>query len=357
MTISQLWLHKRINLLIEAIALTDDAQLIVIGSGPEKDHLVATASKLGVGDRVFFLSGLSNYELSLVLGRACAFLFAPVNEPFGIVVLEAMAAGKPVIAVNQGGYVEACQPDHAFLVPPFPSAFAEKITYLQRNPDVAQRMGAAGRRAAPQFSWETQFQRIGGSFVLDTLRQFDAGKPVLSSTTNGRTLTGIQYYLWYGEGFGAPHWNDNVASGYVADKPMLGYYGSTKGQTINFHLDLFEQMGLDYVILNLHVDGEIAEGLEFVGIQHVLDIAKKRKSPLRFAIQIAPYTDDANKIQHVLRVVIKLFAKHPNYLQFDNQPVLFWFWSTAHDGNRKLIAGAERNCISLHQSCRKFAFT
>lgn len=81
-TISQLWPHKRVNLLIEAIALVDNAQLIVIGSGPEKDYLVEMACKLGVEDRVFFLSGLSNADLRLILARAYAFFFFhPLKNP------------------------------------------------------------------------------------------------------------------------------------------------------------------------------------------------------------------------------------------------------------------------------------
>ncbi|MEO0645279.1 MAG: glycosyltransferase family 4 protein, partial [Cyanobacteria bacterium J06650_10] len=215
-TIGQLWPHKRIKLLIEAIAITDDTQLIVIGSGPEKERLQEIASKLGVEDRVFFLSGLTNWELALVLARACAFLFAAVKEPFGIVVLEAMAAGKPVIAVNEGGYVEACHPDYSFLIPPFPQAFAEKITYLQRHSDVVKQMGEKSRQVAPKFTWErtaTELEKL----LIKTWEQSQMGQPKTSTTlVTGKTLVGIQYYLWYGEGFGAAHWNDDPQHGYVA---------------------------------------------------------------------------------------------------------------------------------------------
>lgn len=346
-TISQLWQHKRVNLLIEAIALTDDTQLMVIGAGPEKERLLEIAKKLGVEDRVFFLSGLSNRELGLILARACAFLFSPVNEPFGIVVLEAMAAGRPVIAVDQGGYVEVCHPDHSFIVPPFPSAFSEKITYLQRNPDVARRMGDAGRLLASQFTWKRTADELG-LILLDTLHMSKLEKEPVFDTKDERTLVGIQYYLWYGEGFGATHWNDNSMSGHVADKPILGYYGSSKGQTINFHFDLFEQMGLDYIILNLHVDSNGVNGLELMGIQHVFDIAKKRNTNLRFAVQIAPYVDDAVELDRVVRMLTKIYSDHPNYFCFDAKPVLFWFWSSAFDGNKGLIA-------SLKESTREYS--
>src|SRR4029078_7695567 len=123
-----------------------DTQLVIVGSGPDREYLLSLIQKLGLEDRIFLVSGLSNRELSLLLSRTCAFLFAAIREPFGIVILEAMAAGKPVIAVDQGGYTEVCDEDVAFLVPPHPSAFAEKMTYLQGHPDVAIRMGAAGRK-------------------------------------------------------------------------------------------------------------------------------------------------------------------------------------------------------------------
>lgn len=335
-TISQLWAHKRVNLLIEAISLTDDTQLIIIGSGPEKERLLDIAAKLGVEDRVFILSNLTNRELGLVLSRACAFLFTPVKEPFGIVVLEAMAAAKPIIAVNQGGYMEVCHSDYSFLVPPFPSAFAEKITYFQKNPDVARRMGEAGRLVSNQYTWNRAADELE-NILLDTYQEINAKIVKEIPEKNERTLVGIQYYLWYGDGFGEAHWNDNPRSGRVSDKPLLGFYSSSKGQTINFHFDLFEEMELDYVLLNLHVDESGANGLELMAIQHVFDIAKKRKSKLRFAIQLAPYTDQAIGINRVINMISKLYSEHENYLYLNDRPVLFWFWSSAYDGNKRLI--------------------
>lgn len=334
-TISQLWPHKRVNLLIEAIALVDDAQLAIIGSGPEKQHLQEIATKLGVEDRVFFLSGLSNLELRIVLARACAFLFSPIKEPFGIVVLEALAAGLPVIAVNEGGYAEICKPEFAFLVKPYPHEFAEKMRYLRENPDVAQQMSNAGKNVAPDFKWKRTADELE-AIIIDVWEQSKANK-VAKNSTAARSLIGIQYYLWFSEGFGASHWNDDPSHGHVADRPILGYYGSTKGQIINSHLDLFEQMDLDFVILNLHIDNIGANGTELMGIQHVFDIATKRNSSLKFAIQLAPYVDDFKECEKILRMISKIFADHNNYLKMNDQPVLFWFWSSAYDTNKRLI--------------------
>ncbi len=332
-TIAQLWPHKRVNLLIEAIALTDQAQLIVIGDGPERERLTTLTERLGVADRVFFLSGLSNFELSIVLARACAFLFAPINEPFGIVVLEAMAAGKPIIAVDEGGYVEALNSDCAALLPPFPSAFAEKMSHLQRAPELVAKMGAASRAAVRGFSWAKAADELE-TILIDTWR---AHTPALhAAAKDATTLFGAQYYVWYGDGFGAAHWNDTMQSGYVSDKPMLGYYPSSKGRTIEYHLGLFERMGLDFAVPNLHVDAQGTNRVEQVAIQHLFDVAERRRSKVRFAVQLAPYADDADVLKKAVAFVRRL-ASRANYLTIDGKPVLFWFWSSAHDGNKALV--------------------
>ena len=335
-TISQLWPHKRVSLLVEAIALTDDAQLVVAGSGPEMMRLQEIAIRLGVEDRIFFLSGLSNRELGLVLARACAFLFSPIKEPFGIVVLEAMASGLPVIAVSEGGYVEVCSPEYSFLVKPYPSLFAEKIRYLQSHPDVVRKMGDAAKKAAAKFTWKRAASELE-AIIVDVWHKSREGN-VEPPPSDGQALFGIQYYLWFGEGFGAPHWNDSSESGHVSDIPMMGYYCSFKGQTIENHLGLFEQMDLDYVILNLHIDFNGINGLELMGIQNIFDIAERRNSPLRFAIQIAPYADDTGELEKAVHMIAKMYAYRPSYLRLDNSPVLFWFWSSTYDGNRRFIA-------------------
>jgi glycosyltransferase involved in cell wall biosynthesis len=335
LTVGQLWEHKRIRILIEALALTNETQLVVIGSGPEREWLGEVTERLGVSDRVFFMSGLRNRELELMFARACAFLFAPIREPFGIAVLEAMAAGLPIIAVKEGGYAEACTPESAFLIPAFPSEFAGKMSLLQSDAALRQRMGAAGRRIAAQFTWARTANELEA--ILTDVAAQSSGRAVGGSVPS-RTLVGAQYYLWYGEGFGAAHWNDNPTFGHVADKPMLGFYGSAKGETIEAHLDEFEAMGLDFIVVNLHIDGAGPNTVEWRSIDHLLNILEARDSNLRFAIQIASYTDAPDHFSGFFEKVRARHMAHPNHLRLDGKPVIFWFWSGAFDGKKRLLA-------------------
>jgi glycosyltransferase involved in cell wall biosynthesis len=340
-TISQLWSHKRISLLIEAIALTDGTQLIIAGSGPEHDYLMELCIKLGVEDRVFFLTGLSHFEIRLVLARACAFLFCPIREPFGIVVLEAMAAGKPIVAVEEGGYVEACHPDYTLFVPASPLAIAGKIAYLRDNPDLVRRMGAAARKAVQPFSWDRTAAELEQVLVRTHDDHVRHRSPRTSRDTS-RTLVGIQYYLWYGDGFDAEHWNDNLSSGHVGDHPFLGYYASRSGRTIEHHLNEFEAMELDYVVLNLHIDAGGPNFIEMKSIQNLFEIAAERGSLLRFAVQIAAYGCDTATIASTVSTIENDYTGREEYFRLDGKPVLFWFWSTAHDGDAAFFHDMKR---------------
>lgn len=333
-TVSQLWSHKRTRLLIEALSHTEAAQLMVIGSGPDLPWLEQMAAQLGVADRVFFLSGLRNAEMELILARACALLFAPIREPFGIVVLEAMAAGLPVIAADEGGYVEVCTPENAFLVPPHPMAFAEKMMQLQADANLRRSMGEAGRATAARYSWDRTADELEAVLVEAAPAGVAANGE--ASMGSARPLIGAQYYMWFGEGYGAAHWNDSAVSGYVSDSPQLGYYGSARGGTIDAHLKLLEEIGVDFLILNLHIDEAGRNQTEWATLGLMFERVAALGSPVKLAVQLAPYVHNVDAVADTIAEIAVRWATHPHHLQLGGKPALFWFWSGALDAHAGL---------------------
>jgi glycosyltransferase involved in cell wall biosynthesis len=93
--------YKRLDLVVEAFNKMPDKKLVVIGSGPEKEKLKSIAGK-----NVEILSHQPQEKLIEYMQRSKAFIFA-AEEDFGIIVVEAMACGTPVIAWNGGGVKES----------------------------------------------------------------------------------------------------------------------------------------------------------------------------------------------------------------------------------------------------------
>lgn len=99
-TASRLVPYKRIDLIVEAFANMPDKKLLVIGEGPEKQKIVSKAKK-----NIEFLGYQEGDALKQYLQKAKAFVFA-AEEDFGIIVIEALACGTPVIALRKGGTAE-----------------------------------------------------------------------------------------------------------------------------------------------------------------------------------------------------------------------------------------------------------
>ncbi|HSW73041.1 MAG TPA: glycosyltransferase [Chlamydiales bacterium] len=100
LTASRMVPYKKMDLIVEAFAAMPDKKLLVIGDGPDKEKIKAKAKK-----NIEFLGDVTDEEMKSYLQRAKAFVFAAI-EDFGIVPIEAMATGTPVIALGKGGCLE-----------------------------------------------------------------------------------------------------------------------------------------------------------------------------------------------------------------------------------------------------------
>ncbi|WP_196598430.1 glycosyltransferase [Pectinatus frisingensis] len=333
LSVNQLWPHKRVNLLIEAMQYVENAQLYIVGKGPEEKNLKKQAKELGLSDRVFFMGSVTNEELAILYARALCLAFASVREPFGIVVLEAMAAGKPVIAVNEGGYCEAVDSSCAFLVDAMPQAFAEKINFLIENKDMATKMGLAGMEKLDNFTW----QNTADGIMKEIKDTYDSKTIKQTQNNDKKLLVGIEYYVWYGKGFGAAHWNDDRQNGVVTQKPLLGYYSSDSGEIIRRHLIMLEEAGIDYLSVNIHISESGLEIYQYNVVERILDIIEEENYNIKLCLQICPFTTSAAKITHGIEKLLTAFSMRDGYQYYRGKPLVYLFWTGSLDGDYELI--------------------
>lgn len=144
--------YKGLEFLIRAIGHTN-AILVVAGEGKEKASLQREAFSIGVGDRVEFVGPVAEAELPAYYHACDVFVLrsVSVNEAYGIVQLEAMASGKPVIstALPTGVRSLNVHGETGLVVPPRDEkALAEAIASLLDHPHRATLMGAQGGQRA-----------------------------------------------------------------------------------------------------------------------------------------------------------------------------------------------------------------
>jgi glycosyltransferase involved in cell wall biosynthesis len=133
------------------LAEIPDARLIVAGDGPCAVELYEEAAKLGLSGRVEFLGQCSN--VPEVLKRMSIFTLSSTTEGLSMTVLEAMAAGLPIVATDVGGNRELVQPPECGLVVPArdPRALGQAYIELLLNPQRRAQMSAASRARVVQY--------------------------------------------------------------------------------------------------------------------------------------------------------------------------------------------------------------
>ncbi len=138
----------------------DDTNLVFVGKGDLDVDLRSEALKLNENGRVRFLGWRDDIEE--IMPVFDIFVLPSLNEGMGRVLVEAMAAGKPVIASRVGGIPDLVQHGkNGLLVPPGDEkALAACIRFLIENPEEAEIMGKSGREFCHQFSVEAMVEKI-----------------------------------------------------------------------------------------------------------------------------------------------------------------------------------------------------
>jgi glycosyltransferase involved in cell wall biosynthesis len=182
--VSRLVERKGIGNAVTALAEIPGAELVVAGGGdseevaddPGAQRLLSLARRLGVADRTRLVGRLERSQVPPLLRSADVCVCVPWYEPFGIVPLEAMACGVPVVASAVGGLVDTVRDGETGLhVPPRrPDVLARAVRALLGDERRRQAMGRAGvARARSRYSW----QRVADS-TLGTYAPLVAGAAV-----------------------------------------------------------------------------------------------------------------------------------------------------------------------------------
>lgn len=161
---------KRLDLMINALALTPGLRLKVVGVPDEPDALTFFKNEVRKHDldsRVEFLGRVGDEELLKLYARALGVFYAPYNEDYGYVTLEAMASGKPVItAHDSGGTLEFVKDrENGFIVEPTPQGVAEVCNLLLQDEALGEQLGRGGRELVKgagilEAGWDRVIERL-----------------------------------------------------------------------------------------------------------------------------------------------------------------------------------------------------
>ena len=193
LSVGRLVERKGIDTVIEALALLPDAELVVAGGPPSHllagdphvTRLRAAAVAAGVLPRVHLVGRVPHDQTADLMRAADLVVTVPWYEPFGIVPLEAMACGTPVVASAVGGMLDTVADGvTGVLVPPRdPVAVAAAVRGVIDNPGALGRLGRAGAQAvAARYSWE-RVAEATESVYRDVVAPVPLAEPLVHART------------------------------------------------------------------------------------------------------------------------------------------------------------------------------
>ncbi|HCV26738.1 MAG TPA: hypothetical protein DGB32_00270 [Dehalococcoidia bacterium] len=159
---------KGIEILIQAVAgmeEEDDVTLLIIGGDEidsERQRLGQVVERLGITDRVRFLSSVKQDQLPEYYSAADVCVFPSYYESFGLAALESMSCGTPVVASRVGGLPSIVREgETGYLIPTrCPAAFIQRIEILITNDHLRTLMGRAARERALELGWGVAVDRL-----------------------------------------------------------------------------------------------------------------------------------------------------------------------------------------------------
>jgi D-inositol-3-phosphate glycosyltransferase len=149
------------DLLLRAASLMEeDAQIVIVGGKLTGDKAVQQlqelAAELSISHRVKFLGARRQQEMPCIYSAADVTVVPSYHESFGLVAVESLACGTPVVATRAGGLTTIIRHgETGYLVPRSPGFFAAQLDVLLRDTDLWAKMHAAARPSVQRFSWKS----------------------------------------------------------------------------------------------------------------------------------------------------------------------------------------------------------
>ena len=162
LSVNRLDRAKRIELLLEAAALDPALEVVLVGDGPDRSRLEQIARDRGLDGRARFAGRVSEGELADLYARCLAVFYAPVDEDYGMVPLEAFLSEKPVVTTTDaGGPLEVVTDGRTGLVvAPEAAEIARATGWLRDHREEAASYGRAGKEIAGTITWDRAIERL-----------------------------------------------------------------------------------------------------------------------------------------------------------------------------------------------------
>ncbi len=154
---------KRVELAVRALLHTDaSVRLMVAGDGTRREEMEQEAEALGLAGRVQFLGSVDDDTLIELYANALGVVFAPYDEDYGYVTLEAFLSARPVVTAHDSGGPLDFVVDgvNGFVCDPRPDAIGAAIQALASNRRRAQQLGEAGRQRARGITWDSVIEHL-----------------------------------------------------------------------------------------------------------------------------------------------------------------------------------------------------
>ncbi|MFZ5815415.1 MAG: glycosyltransferase family 4 protein [Bacillota bacterium] len=167
LSVGRLNAMKRIRMLVEAFRYTKSpARCLLVGNGPDRPEIEKAIREHQLEHKVKLLNYLPWRDVLQLYARALGVYFAPVDEDYGYITIEAFTSERPVLtATDSGGSLEFVRHgENGFVLPPKPKAFAEAIDRLWYDRSLARKMGREGKSCVAGITWANAIATLAQHF-------------------------------------------------------------------------------------------------------------------------------------------------------------------------------------------------